>query len=242
MRFPRASLQIHTPHWCYHTYVLVYTGSSTWYRTLKVCHGSLCMTEDLLRNAAARTSENETHIALGIVGQPTAPRLLPDLLFQMHVKHRGMRFTQYGIMRWMPSAPAKRQRTESGGSPPPRVIRGGEPLGWPGDPAYWVGDDPFGEGGVWLKVRINTSFKEGNTDCGARHHGHHQTASLPPPQMTLSPTAPAQVPEEIAPASSRGSGDWWPEGWQQARRIESEADIFALLGLPYRSPPQRCAF
>lgn len=55
-------------------------------------------------------------------------------------------------------------------------------------------------------------------------------------------TPSVQVPEEVAPSCAPGSGDWWPEGWQQGRRLESEADIFALLGLPYRSPAQRCAF
>ena len=50
----------------------------------------------------------------------------------------------------------------------------------------------------------------------------------------------SQVPDEVPPCRDKeGRDDWWPPGWGPGRRVESEADIFELLGLPPRSPPQR---
>lgn len=73
--------------------------------------------------------------------------------FQMQALHRAMRFSKYGLMRWEPAATVKRQRTEPGGSLPALASPRDKPRGWPGDPACQPGDDPFGAGGVWLKVR-----------------------------------------------------------------------------------------
>jgi len=51
-----------------------------------------------------------------------------------------------------------------------------------------------------------------------------------------------QVPEEVPPCRDKqGLVDWWPEGWGPGRRVEREADVFELLGLPARAPRQRNA-
>lgn len=48
------------------------------------------------------------------------------------------------------------------------------------------------------------------------------------------------VPREppAPPLDARGN-DWWPPGWDANRRVESEADVFQLLGLPHVPPEWR---
>lgn len=46
------------------------------------------------------------------------------------------------------------------------------------------------------------------------------------------------VPDEVCPLL-KGGTEGWPEGWYAGRRIESQADVFALLSLPYRDPKDR---
>jgi hypothetical protein len=48
------------------------------------------------------------------------------------------------------------------------------------------------------------------------------------------------VPEQAAPTDANGR-EFWPPGWQEAgkRSVESEEDVFALLGLPTLPPEDR---
>ena len=45
------------------------------------------------------------------------------------------------------------------------------------------------------------------------------------------------VPDE-APPGNREKKDWWPPGWGPGRRIESQRDLFELLGV--RTPLRSC--
>lgn len=46
------------------------------------------------------------------------------------------------------------------------------------------------------------------------------------------------VPDE-APPLDREQKEFWPPGWSAERRIQSEADVFELLEVPYREPWER---
>lgn len=48
------------------------------------------------------------------------------------------------------------------------------------------------------------------------------------------------VPDEAAPTDRSGS-ERWPPGWHPGRRVQSQRDVFELLGLPYRHPQERDA-
>ncbi|PRW44242.1 DNA polymerase lambda [Chlorella sorokiniana] len=48
------------------------------------------------------------------------------------------------------------------------------------------------------------------------------------------------VPDEAAPTDCSGR-ERWPPGWYPGRRVESQADVFALLGMPYKEPHERDA-
>lgn len=49
-----------------------------------------------------------------------------------------------------------------------------------------------------------------------------------------------RVPEEAPPVDSQ-SQEFWPKGWEQrpVKQVTCEADIFELLGLPFREPCER---
>lgn len=46
------------------------------------------------------------------------------------------------------------------------------------------------------------------------------------------------VPDEAPPLDPEGR-ERWPLGWQLGRRVETQQDLFELLGLPYREPADR---
>lgn len=48
------------------------------------------------------------------------------------------------------------------------------------------------------------------------------------------------VPDE-APPLDRDGREHWPPGWRPGRQVETEADLFELLGIPYREPHERNA-
>ena len=48
------------------------------------------------------------------------------------------------------------------------------------------------------------------------------------------------VPDERPPVDRSGQ-ERWPPGWQPGRRVESERDVFELVGIPYREPHERDA-
>ncbi|KAL4428436.1 hypothetical protein ABPG75_002525 [Micractinium tetrahymenae] len=48
------------------------------------------------------------------------------------------------------------------------------------------------------------------------------------------------VPDE-APPLDRAGQERWPPGWGPGRRVETEADLFELLAIPYRQPHERNA-
>jgi DNA polymerase mu len=48
-------------------------------------------------------------------------------------------------------------------------------------------------------------------------------------------------PGPPAPSRDADGNDWWPPGWDENRRVETERDVFELLGVPYREPNERDA-
>ena len=46
------------------------------------------------------------------------------------------------------------------------------------------------------------------------------------------------VPGERPPLTREGQ-EWWPPGWGPGRAVETQRDVFELLGLPYREPWER---
>ena len=48
------------------------------------------------------------------------------------------------------------------------------------------------------------------------------------------------VPDEGPPLDRDGTPRW-PPGWESGRTVETEQDIFELLGVPYRPPHERNA-
>jgi DNA polymerase mu len=48
------------------------------------------------------------------------------------------------------------------------------------------------------------------------------------------------VPDERPPVDRSGQ-ERWPPGWQPGRRVESERDVFELVGIRYRQPHERDA-
>lgn len=48
------------------------------------------------------------------------------------------------------------------------------------------------------------------------------------------------VPDEGPPLDRDGTPRW-PPGWGPVRTVETEQDIFELLGVPYRPPHERNA-
>lgn len=48
------------------------------------------------------------------------------------------------------------------------------------------------------------------------------------------------VPEQAPPVDTAGQ-ERWPLGWRPGRHVETEADLFELLGIPFREPHERNA-
>lgn len=48
------------------------------------------------------------------------------------------------------------------------------------------------------------------------------------------------IPDEHAPVDAAGE-ERWPPGWGPGRRVETERDVFELLGIPYHEPHERDA-
>jgi hypothetical protein len=47
------------------------------------------------------------------------------------------------------------------------------------------------------------------------------------------------VPFDAPPVDKHGH-EFWPEGWRADKRAaDSERDVFALIGLPWREPSER---
>lgn len=84
--------------------------------------------------------------------------------------------------------------------------------------------------------------------CGALggalpHSGAAQRPLLPATERRLFSKIDGEwrtVPAEARPLD-RNKQPRWPPGWHRQRRVESERDIFELVGLPYREPSQRDA-
>ncbi len=64
--------------------------------------------------------------------------------------------------------------------------------------------------------------------------------SLPPRLLRKVDGRSRLVPDEAAP-TDRSGRERWPPGWHAGRRVQSQQDVFELLGLPYREAHERDA-